>query len=196
MKAAGDTVGAAPATRTVPAWSLAVPVVVVVLAAAVASGVILLDSSPKTPWVAGGGAAVGKKAPDFGSWDLRGDPVTLSRLAGRPILLSFWATWCTACEDELPAIQRLQDQYGSSGFTVLAVDYRQTNTAQMEQFLGRLKVSFEAVIDPNGAIASAYGVDIGLPVNVWIDRTQTVRDVMLGAQPASQLAAAAAQLAG
>jgi len=183
-------------SRSVPTWSLALPVLVVIVAVAAASTVVLLNSGTKTAAVDPGVAQVGKRAPGFASWDLSGKRVTLAQFEGRPVLLTFWATWCTACQDELPALQKISDQYRSSGFTLLAVDYRETDTARMSQFLAGLHVNMEAVIDPRGAIANAFNVDLGLPVNVWLDRNHVVTQVMVGAQPAATLAAAAAQLAG
>jgi cytochrome c biogenesis protein CcmG, thiol:disulfide interchange protein DsbE len=181
--------------RSVPLWSLAVPVLVVVVAAAVAAGIVILDRSPKTPWVATGAATLGKQAPDFSSWDLDGSSLRLSNFKGSPVLLSFWATSCSACKEEFPALQRIQNNYRATGFTVLAMDFRETNTDQMRQFLARLKVNFRAVIDPQGTIAWAYGVDIGLPVNVWLDRNQVVRQIMVGEKSAADLTAAAAEVA-
>jgi cytochrome c biogenesis protein CcmG, thiol:disulfide interchange protein DsbE len=185
-----------PTARSVPLWSLALPVLVVLIATATAAGIVALNSSPKNPSVGPGTATVGGRAPSFQSWDLSGNSVSLGDLKGRPLLLTFWATSCTACQDEFPALHRIQDTYQSSGFTILAVDYRETNTGQMRQFLARLRVNFEAVIDPQGTIAWAYGVDIGLPVNVWLDRSQIVSQIMIGEKPEAELAAAAAQIAG
>ncbi len=180
--------------RSVPSWSLALPVLVVVIATATAAGAVLLTRSPKHPWVATGTAAVGRPAPDFQSWTLDGSQVRLSDLKGRPVLLTFWATSCTACQDEFPSLQRIQESHQASGLTVLAVDYRETNTAAMKQFLDRMHVRFTPVIDPDGTIAWAYGVDIGLPVNVWLDAGHTVVQVMLGAHTEADLAAAAAKV--
>lgn len=177
-------------------WSLALPVVVVLVATAFAAGLIFLNSSPKTPWVGPGAATVGQKAPAFQSWDLSGNKVSLSDFKGHPVLLTFWATSCPACQDEFPVLQRIRDSYRTSGLTILAVDYRETNTSQMSQFLARLHVTFEAVIDPQATIAGAYGVDIGLPVNVWLDRNHVVSQVMVGEKPEAALVAAAAQVAG
>ncbi len=193
---AAPTISGAVGRRTVPLWSLAVPLVVVLAAAAVAADLVLSTSSPHTPWVGPGPAQIGQKAPAFKSWDLDGNQVYLSGYEGRPVLLTFWATSCTACQDEFPALERVQAQYRGSGFTILAVDYRETNTAAMKQFLQRLHAGFTPVIDPQGRIASAYGVDIGLPVNVWLDRDQRVEQVMVGEQPEADLAAAAARIAG
>lgn len=176
-------------------WSLALPLLVVVVAAAAASFLVLSNSAPKTASVDPGIAQVGKRAPGFRSWNLSGGQVSLDEFKGKPVLLTFWATWCTACQEELPALQQIQDRYRSSGLTVLAVDYRETDTARMSRFLAGLHVDMEAVVDPQGAIAGAFGVDLGLPVNVWLDRNHVVSRVMVGAQPASSLDAAAAQLA-
>ena len=182
--------------RSVPLWSLFVPVLVVVMATAVAAAALVVDRSPKTPWVESHTAAVGQRAPDFQSWDLDGNSVRLSELKGHPVLLTFWATSCTACQEEFPALQQIQLAHRSAGLRVLAVDYRETNTSAMKQFLDRMHVTFTPVLDPQATIASAYGVDIGLPVNVWVDSGQNVVQVMLGAQPEAQLAAAAARIAG
>ena len=182
-------------SHPVPAWSLALPVVVVVVAVAAASIVVLSPSGTKTASVDPGLAQVGKKAPGFASWDLGGSKVSLDEFDGKPVLLTFWATWCTACQDELPMLQKIRDQYRSSGLTILAVDYRETDTARMSRFLAGLHVNLEAVIDPQGAIATAFGVDLGLPVNVWLDSHHVVSRVMLGAQPPATLAAAAQTVA-
>ena len=176
-------------------WSLALPILVVVVAVAVASVLVLSNSGTKTASVDPGVAQVGKKAPGFTSWDLGGRKVSLDEFKGKPVLLTFWATWCTACQEELPALQQIDERYRSSGLTVLAVDYRETDTARMSQFLAGLHVNMESVVDPQGAVAGAFGVDLGLPVNVWLDRSHVVSRVMVGAQPASTLDAAAAQLA-
>jgi thiol-disulfide isomerase/thioredoxin len=169
-------------------------VLVVIVAVVAASIVVLSNSGTKTPSVDPGTAQVGKSAPGFASWDLAGRKVSLDEFKGKPVLLTFWATWCTACRDELPTLQKIGDRYGSSGLTILAVDYRETDAARMSQYLAGLHVRMEAVIDPQGAIASAFGVDLGLPVNVWLDRGHVVSRVMVGAQPSETLDSAAAQL--
>lgn len=184
------------APRFVPAWSLALPVAVVIAAVAVAVAYVTYNASPKTPSVGGGPARVGEKAPDFATWDLSGNQVSLSDFNKKPVLLTFWATWCTACQDELPALQRIEDAYGADGLTILAVNYRESDTSRMSKFLTGLHVRFQGLIDPQGAIASEYGVDVGLPVNVWLDRAHVVRRIMTGAQPEAILRSAAQQMAG
>ena len=184
------------APRSVPVWSVALPILVVIAATVGAVAYVTYNSSPRTPTVSAGPATIGARAPDFSTWDLNGNPVHLGALVGKPVLLTFWATWCTACQEELPALQKIEDAYAGTGLTVVAVDYRETDTSRMTSFLGGLHVHFDGVIDPQGAIASAYGVDVGLPVNVWLDRGLVVRRIMTGAQSETLLAGAAQQVAG
>lgn len=176
-----------PGGRQVPRWALALPVLVVLVAVSVGVAMVVAGRSSNTVWVAAGHARVGGKSPEFTTWNLSGKRVSLSDFGGRPVLLSFWATWCTVCQEELPALQRLQDQYRSDGLAVLAVNYRESSNDRMRQYLSDLHVNLEAVIDPEGLIATAYGVDVGLPVNVLSDRSGTVVRIMIGAVPVASI---------
>ena len=130
--------------------------------------------------VQGGRAAVGQVAPDFTTQTLDGNRVRLSQFRGKPVLLNFWATWCGPCQDEMPLIQRASDIYKAQGLVVLAVNYQQTNTSSMKAFLRKVNAQFPAVFDPAGKIAAAYGVNVGLPVSVFIDRSGTVSFIQVG----------------
>ncbi len=130
--------------------------------------------------VAARSAQVGAPAPDFTSVRLAGGPVRLSQYRGRPVLLNFWATWCGACQDEMPLIQRASDRYGSMGLQVLAVNYQQADARAMSAFLKKVNARFPAVYDPNGLIATAYGVRVGLPVSVFVDRAGVISFIQLG----------------
>jgi thiol-disulfide isomerase/thioredoxin len=159
-------------------------VAVLVAAALLLLVVVMLQAraraAPVQVTVAGGTAVVGGPAPDFTSENLDGRPVRLSQFGGKPVLLNFWATWCAACQDEMPVIQRATDRYHASGLTVLAVNYRQTGVTAMRAFLARVDAKFGAVLDPAGQIAAEYRVTVGLPVSVFIDRAGRVQVIQLG----------------
>jgi cytochrome c biogenesis protein CcmG, thiol:disulfide interchange protein DsbE len=125
-------------------------------------------------------ATVGKAAPDFTTQTLDGRRVQLTQYRGKPVLLNFWATWCAPCQDEMPLIQRASDIYKAQGLIVLAVNYQQTNTSSMKAFLRKVDARFPAVFDPAAQIAGAYGVNVGLPVSVFIDRSGAVSFIQLG----------------
>ncbi|MEA2657158.1 MAG: cytochrome c biosis protein CcmG, thiol:disulfide interchange protein DsbE [Chloroflexota bacterium] len=183
-----------PPGHGVPAWALALPLVVVLVATAVGVAMVIGDRSSNAVWVAPGHASVGAPAPNFTSNDLQGKKVSLSDFASRPVLLTFWATWCTVCKDELPALQTLEQRYASSGFAVLAVNYRETNNDRMRQYLAGINVTLQSVIDPGASIAAAYGVDVGLPVNVLVDKAGRVARIMVGEQPIATIESAVAQV--
>jgi cytochrome c biogenesis protein CcmG, thiol:disulfide interchange protein DsbE len=172
------------------AWRrLLLPAAVVL---AVVLVVVLLTqrwAEPAQVSVSGGPARVGAPAPDFTTQDLEGHAVRLSALKGKPVIVNFWATWCTACQGELPAIQHAADANIQAGLTVLAADYRETDRPAMRRFLDRVGVRPRALVDPAGQIADAYGVSVGLPVSIFIDRTGTVVAIQLGALTSPQLAA-------
>ena len=130
--------------------------------------------------VAAATAHLGATAPDFSSQALDGTPVRLSQFRGKPVLLNFWATWCGACQDEMPLIERASERYAPVGLTVLAINYRQTDRKSIVEFMHKVGARFPAIYDPDGRIASAYGVTVGLPVSVFIDRAGTVSFIQLG----------------
>ena len=136
--------------------------------------------APINVTVQGGRATIGQAAPDFTTQTLEGGRVRLSQYRGKPVLLNFWATWCAPCQDEMPLIQRASDLYKAQGLVVLAVNYQQTSTSSMQAFLRKVDARFPAVFDPAGRIAGAYGVNVGLPVSVFIDRSGTVSFIQLG----------------
>jgi thiol-disulfide isomerase/thioredoxin len=155
---------------------------------------VIADRYSSSVWVAAGHARVGAAAPNFTSVDLQGKKVGLSDFGSRPVLLTFWATWCTVCKDELPALQSLEQRYSAGGFKVLAVNYRETSNDRMRQYLAGINVTLQSAIDPAAAIASAYGVDVGLPVNVLIDSSGTVARIIVGEVPISSIESAVNQL--
>ncbi len=158
-------------------------------AAALIAALVFLPRGPALSPVAtvSGQAAVGSRAPEFTSRDLDGRSVTLSSYRGRPVLVNFWATWCTACESEMPAIQQASQRYRNAGLAVLAVDYRETNVRAMRNFFDRMGVRFDTALDPDGAIAQAYGVNVGLPVSVFIDRAGRITAIQVGEMSAPVL---------
>lgn len=123
---------------------------------------------------------MGAMAPEFTTETLDGATVRLSQYRGKPVLLNFWATWCAPCQDEMPLIQRASDIYHAQGLVVLAIDYQQTDAASMKAFLHKVDAQFPAAFDPAGQIAAEYGVTLGLPVSIFIDRSGKVNFIQVG----------------
>lgn len=166
-------------------WSIRARILAVLLLAALLLALLALQLARRPSpgihvTVAGGSARVGATAPDFTTQRLDGATVQLSELRGKPVVLNFWATWCGPCQDEMPLLQQAVDRYGGAGLTVLAVNYQQTDANGIQAFLRKVGAKFPAVYDPNGQIAREYGVTVGLPVSIFIDRTGTVEFIQVG----------------
>src|SRR5713226_6722311 len=60
--------------------------------------------------------------PDFTLPDLQGKKVALKDFRGKLVLLNFWASWCTPCREEMPAMERLYQEFKDKGLVILAVN--------------------------------------------------------------------------
>lgn len=123
------------------------------------SGVVPLDRTR---------AKVGDTAPDFRLPDLSGRPTRLAEFRGKPVVLTFFASWCHPCEEELPALEKIQQEYGDR-LQVLAVSYRDIDD-DTRAFVDKLGVTYPTLLTDTAdtSVARAYGVH-GIPVTFFID---------------------------
>jgi cytochrome c biogenesis protein CcmG, thiol:disulfide interchange protein DsbE len=109
----------------------------------------------------------------------------LSSLAGRPIVLNFWASYCDICRQESPAIAKVAAAVGSKVW-FLGVDTEDEQGAALK-FISRYGISYRVVSDVNGVVAAKYGVP-GLPVTVFISASgKRILGINLGALTAASL---------
>lgn len=107
--------------------------------------------------------------PDLALSGLDGRPAALSAYAGRPVLLNLWATWCSPCVKEMPALDRLQAQSDAGGLQVVTLSVDRGGAVQVKPFLDKLGVQRPAVLlDPSAAAMSALTVR-GLPTTLLLD---------------------------
>ena len=126
---------------------------------------------------------VGEVVPDFTLTALHPDPVTgdtiqLSRLAGGPVLVNFWATWCPPCRAEMPDLDEVARQYSSTGLRVVAVNLQEEPTL-VANYLGTIGVNVPVALDSSGAIFRQYRI-VGLPTTVAVGRDGIVREIHVG----------------
>ena len=124
-----------------------------------------------------GSVQVGKPAPDFELTNVDGQTVSLAGLKGQPVLVSFWATWCVPCREELPLIRDEYLAHRQQGLAVVAIDFGDESKDTIKNFWTSMKLQPPPVLDPEGKASNAYGVTLGssgLPVSVLIARDGTV----------------------
>jgi cytochrome c biogenesis protein CcmG, thiol:disulfide interchange protein DsbE len=123
---------------------------------------------------------VGFTAPDFTLKTQSGEIFTLTELRGQAILVNLWATWCPPCRAEMPAIQKVYDEYKDQGFVVLAVDMTaQDNPLDIAPFAKELGLSFPILLDDAGYVSKAYQLR-SLPSSYFIDRNGIISEVVIG----------------
>ncbi len=108
-------------------------------------------------------------APDFSLRDLDGQSLRLSDYRGKVVLLNFWATFCSPCRREMPALEKLWRDYRGQGLVVLAVAADRGAPDHVRRFIEEGGYSFPVVLDPNGAARKAYEV-VALPMTYIIGR--------------------------
>jgi len=119
-------------------------------------------------------------APSMAFEALEGGTVSFAELAGRVVLVNFWATWCAPCVREMPSLERLHNALEDEGFTVLAVSQDRGGAGVVAPFLARLDLQHLPVyLDPKGKLARAFALK-GLPTSFVIDRNGRVVAGLVG----------------
>lgn len=112
----------------------------------------------------------GELAPDFHLSSLSGEPISLSDYRGKVVLLNFWATWCVPCVMEMPALERLSQNFSDKGLVVLGVNLDNlSKREQVKQFTRNYALTFPIALDSSFTVPRHYGVT-GFPETFFIDR--------------------------
>ena len=111
---------------------------------------------------------VGRAVPSFEGDLLAGGHLSSQDLHGKVVLLTFFASWCAPCRQELPELPKLQDQYALRGFTIVAVGVDR-KAEDVTGFLEGVPVNFPVLLDPDSRILGQFDV-VSMPTAFLIDR--------------------------
>ena len=151
-----------------------------ILAIALALGAVATSCTdqPTTNGGTAGPPEVGKLAPDFELDTLDGQPVSLSELKGKAVLVNFWATWCGPCRMEMPFIQQIYDEWQGKGLVLLAINIGE-RPSQVAEFMQGQGLSFPVLLDSNGKVTERYYVT-GIPTTFFIDKDGIIQYIKVG----------------
>ena len=122
---------------------------------------------------------IGKQAPDFSLTSFENKAYTLSEYQGKVVLINFWASWCTSCDEEGLMFQEIWKELEPGGdYLFLGVDYVDTEDPALKY------ISEHAITYPNGpdlgaAISKMYGIT-GVPETFLIGKDGTLKAIQIG----------------
>ncbi len=115
-----------------------------------------------------------RKALDFSLPTLDGKgTVSLSDYRGEVVYLTFWASWCVPCRQEMPYLSQLWERHYEDGFRVIAINVDDDLEAALE-FAAEQNVPFPLVRDEGRVLSKQYKVP-GFPTHYLLDRHGRIR---------------------
>lgn len=118
-------------------------------------------------------------APDINVISLKNEPLKLSDLKGKVVMLNFWATWCPPCREEIPSMMKLNTTMAGQPFQMVAVSIDEGGVPAIEAFFKESGFSLPTYTDPDGKAAKAYGVT-GVPETFIIDKNGKMVKKVIG----------------
>ena len=122
-----------------------------------------------------------ESAPEIQAPDLSGKTMTLSSFRGKVVLLNFWATWCDACRDEIPALIALSKSLKGEPFAVVSVAMDR-RTGHIPPFVRKFGIDYPVLEGRKGEVDSRY-FGMGLPQSYVIRADGTLVGRAMGARP-------------
>jgi cytochrome c biogenesis protein CcmG/thiol:disulfide interchange protein DsbE len=113
------------------------------------------------------------------------NPVSLAAFRGRPVIVNFFASWCTDCRAELGAMATVARAHAGH-LAVVGVDSNETSQAAASALLAAAGASYPVAVDPHANLATRYLVS-ALPVSYFVDSSGRVVGAALGPQTVGSL---------
>jgi len=115
--------------------------------------------------------SVGEDVPSGCSFeDFDGQLLKLDDLLGKPTVINFWATWCTFCVDEMPALQTVYSSLGGRVWFLGAdlLDVQGETRGAAKSFRTKTGVKYPLVFDTDGILFGHFATRPILPVTIFV----------------------------
>lgn len=138
------------------------------------AGMLAVGSALRVAPVRANDLHVGAAAPPATLMTLDGGKISTADLTGHVVILTFWATWCTPCREELPLLSRYQLEHAKAGLRILGF------SLDVPDQLAEVRRVAQTLSFPVGLLANSsapgYGRIWRLPVNFTLDRAGRLVD--------------------
>jgi thiol-disulfide isomerase/thioredoxin len=116
----------------------------------------------------------GKKIPNFKMKTLSGDFIEPQQFEGKIVMLNFWATWCTYCDQEMPDLNIIDK---AEDVVVIAINAQEKQSV-IQEYIDDGGYEFLTVLDEDGLFSNLFGIS-SLPVTFFINE----EGILIGAMP-------------
>jgi len=124
------------------------------------------------------GSQVGDNAPDFTLSTLDGGQIKLSDLKGKPVMLIFWTTGCSACILQMPSLEAAYEELGNDiEFINIDIGESSYNVRETIDYYG---FSLPIALDSDESVSMSYNIRY-TPTNVVIDEQGIIHYIRKGA---------------
>lgn len=119
---------------------------------------------------------------DFTLLDLEGNEVNMNKLLEKgPVLMSFWATWCSPCKEEMKKVNEIYEKYKDKGFIYLAINQdNQKSVSKVVSYINAMGYKFPVVFDSDKKVFEAYSGKDEMPYSLLIGKNKEIIAVHTG----------------
>ena len=127
------------------------------------------------------GAAQAKRVPNLEFKDLTGHRQKLATLHGSISVVSFWATWCAPCRDELPRLSKLAEQYAPQGVRFVAISIDEPkDRAKVAPYVAQQKLTMDVWLGGDTDMLGRVGLGDIVPGTLILDQQGEIIGRIMG----------------
>lgn len=115
-----------------------------------------------------------RPAPEVKFNAIGGAGFSTSELRGKVVLVNFWATYCSACIQEMPKLVDAHHKFSARGYETIAVAVRRDDPERVAQFTAKHALPFKVALDSSGELAREFGNVRITPMSFLIDKNGKV----------------------
>ena len=120
-----------------------------------------------------------RSAPPFALPDTNGNVFDSSRLAGKPSVINFFATWCPPCKAEIPGFVEVYNEHKAQGFELVGISLDTDTRGNLPGFLMANRIGYK-VLFGDLATARAYGGVSSIPTTFFVGKDGEIKNVHIG----------------
>ncbi|HEX9190734.1 MAG TPA: TlpA disulfide reductase family protein, partial [Candidatus Deferrimicrobiaceae bacterium] len=125
------------------------------------------------------GPSGSEPAPPFALKDTNGNLYSSSRLAGKPAVINFFATWCPPCKAEIPGFVEVYNRHKGKGFELIGISLDRETRENLPGFIMNNRIDYR-ILFGDLATTRAYGGVSSIPTTFFVGKDGQIKNVHVG----------------